>query len=106
MYAFTNDVLQALLRDSCEDPVCRIKTQFLRQLDDAVRTNEEELGEGDWMPDPLAIFMQRETLDRVLERNFEEDADDRHVNAVSDTPSVIRSGFHHQYNYKILMDEG
>jgi hypothetical protein len=67
-----------------------------------VRTNEADLSEGDWVPEPLALFMQRETVDKVLERNYEEDADDQHVNAVSDTPSVIRAGIHHRYSFLFL----
>ena len=98
MYAFTDDILQAVLRDSCEDPICKTKTAFLRRLDDAVRLNVQDLDEGDWVPEPLALFLGPDVVDKVLGRNLEENNEDDLANAVNDTPSVIRAGIHHRYS--------
>ena len=59
---------------------------------------------GGWIPEPLGLFMSRETIDRVL-GNIHERTPDTLQDVQMDTPSAIRVGIRHRYNYLIFMDE-
>ena len=47
------------------------------------------------MPEPLAIFMERGTLDKVIGRTTSKDIEDSLPDDKDDTPEVIRVGSRH-----------